>query len=173
MSKQTEQADSEIYEDQLLNFLVNVLTGAFTLDLGENAEIDPEDIFEVLGGATAAGTSISSLCEKSVDAPSGNDVLYHLRTKFDPETAESTGNTLLQQDILKTLPQQAEVVADLHLRPYYGDEDETDGLYYSEAKAGTAAFHACATLYARVNNETIHLGGAPSHRRRHRQRCPR
>ncbi|THE63125.1 ISH3 family transposase [Salinadaptatus halalkaliphilus] len=157
MSNNQPQADSEIHEDQLLNFLVNVLTGAFTLDFGENAEIDPEDIFEVLVGATADGTSISSLCEKSEDAPSGNDVLYHLRTKFDLETVESTGNALLQQDVLDTLPQQVEVVADLHLRPYYGDEDETDGLYYSEAKAGTTAFHAYATLYARVNNKRYTL----------------
>jgi len=73
----------------------------------------------------------------------------------------------------KHTPQQVEVVADLHLRPYYGDQDETDCLYYSEAKAGTTAFHAYATLYARVNNKAIHLVGAPSHRRRHRQRYAR
>ncbi|MFT4921746.1 MAG: hypothetical protein ACI8XM_000952 [Haloarculaceae archaeon] len=42
------------------------------------------------------------------------------------------------------------MVVDFHLRPYYGDEDETDGLYYNEAKRGTTAFHAYATLYARV-----------------------
>jgi len=39
-----------------------------------------------------------------------------------------------------------EVCADLHLRPYYGDEDDTDGLYHSVAKRGTTAFHAYATL---------------------------
>ena len=33
------QADNEIHEDQLLNFLINTLTGAFSLNLGENAEI--------------------------------------------------------------------------------------------------------------------------------------
>jgi len=38
-----------------------------------------------------------------------------------------------------------EVCADLHLRPYYGDEDDTDGLYHSVAKRGTTAFHAYAT----------------------------
>ena len=157
MTKQPDQADGEIHEDQLLNFLVNVLTGVFSLDLGENAKTEPEEIFEVLVGATADGTSISSLCEKSEDAPSGNGVLHHLRTKFDLETVESTGNALLQQDVLETLPQQVEVVVDLHLRPYYGDEDETDGLYYSEAKAGTTAFHAYATLYARVNNKRYTL----------------
>jgi len=46
-----------------------------------------------------------------------------------------------------------EVCADLHLRPYYGDEDDTDGLYHWVAKRGTTAFHAYATLYARVKNK--------------------
>jgi len=49
--------------------------------------------------------------------------------------------------------EQVEVCADLHLRPYYGDEDDTDGLYHSVAKRGTTAFHAYATLYARVKNK--------------------
>ncbi len=151
------QADDQIHEDQLLNFLVNILTDAFSVELGDNAEIDPEDIFEVLVGASADGTSVSSLCEDSADAPSGNDVLHHLRTKFDLESVASTGNTLLQQGVVETLPEQVEVVADLHLRPYYGDEDDTDGLYHSEAKRGTTAFHAYATLYARVNNKRYTL----------------
>ena len=153
----TSQADDQIHEDQLLNFLVNILTEAFSVELGENAEIDPEDIFEVLVGASADGTSVSSLCEDSADAPSGNDVLHHLRTKFDLESVASTGNTLLQQDVVETLPEQVEVVADLHLRPYYGDEDNTEGLYHSEAKRGTTAFHAYATLYARVDNKRYTL----------------
>jgi hypothetical protein len=46
-----------------------------------------------------------------------------------------------------------EVVVNLHLRPYYGDEDETDGFYNSEAKTGTTAFHAYAILYTHI--ETI------------------
>jgi hypothetical protein len=64
-----EQADGEIHEDQLLNFLVNTLTGAFSLSFGENADLDAEDIFEVLVGACADGTSISELCDVSEDAP--------------------------------------------------------------------------------------------------------
>jgi len=50
-----------------------------------------------------------------------------------------------------------EVCADLHLRAYYGDEDDTDGLYHSQAKRGTTAFHAYATLYARVKNKRYTL----------------
>jgi hypothetical protein len=110
-----QQADGEIHEDQLLNFLVNTLTGAFSLDLGENADLDAEDLWEVLVGACADGTSISSLCENSEDAPCGTDVLYHLRTKFDFDTVLQAGNLLLQRDVLELLPEQVEVVIDLHL----------------------------------------------------------
>jgi len=40
-----QQAADEIHEDQLLNFLVNTLTGPFSLNLGANAEVDPDDIW--------------------------------------------------------------------------------------------------------------------------------
>jgi len=53
-----------------------------------------------------------------------------------------------KKDLDELLPEQVEVCADLHLRPYYGDEDDTDGLYHSVAKRGTTAFHAYATLRA-------------------------
>ncbi len=152
-----QQADSEIHEDQLLNFLVNTLGEEVNLNLGNNAEIDAENIYEVLVGACADGTSVSKLCEDSEDSPHQNTVLYHLRDKFDLESVERVGNTLLQKDVLEVLPEQVEVCADLHLRPYYGDEDDTDGLYHSEAKRGTTAFHAYATLYARVKKKRYTL----------------
>jgi len=157
VTKQQQQADGEIHEDQLLNFPVNALTGAFGVSLAENADIDPEDIYEVLVGATADGTSISTLCDRSENSPSSTDILYHLRTKFDLDTVTTVGNTLLREYTLDVLPEQVEIVVDLHLRPYYGDEEETGGLYYSEAKDGTTAFHAYATLYARVRNKRYTL----------------
>jgi len=49
--KHNQQADGELYEERLLNFLVNALTGAFDVNLGENANLDPENIHEVLVGA--------------------------------------------------------------------------------------------------------------------------
>ena len=97
----TKQADGEIHEDQLLNFLVNALDEEVALTLAENAEIDAEDIYEVLVGACADGTSVSTLCEKSDDLPHPDMVLYHLREKFDLKSVEQIGNTLLQKDVLK------------------------------------------------------------------------
>jgi len=61
----TKQADGEIHEDQLLNFLVNRLDEEVSLSLANNAEITAEDIYEVLVGACADGTSVSTLCASS------------------------------------------------------------------------------------------------------------
>jgi len=113
----TKQADGEIHEDQLLNFLVNRLDEEVSLSLANNAEITAEDIYEVLVGACADRTSLYPLCASSQNSPAGNTVLYHLRTKFEPERLERVANTLLRKDLDELLPERVEVCADLHLRP--------------------------------------------------------
>ena len=87
-----------------------------------------------------------------------NTILYHLWTKFEPERLERVANTPLRRDVFELLSEQV-VCADLHLRPYYGDKDNTDALYHSEAKCETTSFHAYATLYARVKNKRYTLAG--------------
>jgi len=81
----TQQADGSIHENQVLNFLVNTIDEEVNLDFGPNAETTSEDVHEVLVGACADGTSVSTLCEKSEDSPHHNTVLYHLHKKFDLE----------------------------------------------------------------------------------------
>ncbi len=86
--------------------------------------------------------------------PSGG----YLTDQFELDSVEAVGDTLLQRDALETLPDRpVEVWADLHLGPYYGDENETEALYSSQAKRGTTSFHAYATLYARVRNKRYTL----------------
>jgi len=55
VSKHQQQADGEIHEDQLLNFLLNPLDGEISLGITNNTEIDAEDIYEVLVGACTNG----------------------------------------------------------------------------------------------------------------------
>lgn len=56
---------------------------------------------------------------------------------------------------------------DLHLRPYYGEEyDSEEELYESLTKAGTTTFHGYATLYAHVRNKRYTLAVSVSVRRR-------
>ncbi|MDZ5813356.1 ISH3 family transposase, partial [Halorubrum sp. AD140] len=152
------QADSKIEEEHLLNFVVNSLDEELAIELGENVEVTTETLYEVLAGASAGGTSINHVCETTDDSPHANTVRGHLTDQFELDSVEEVGDTLLQRDALETLPDRpVEVCVDLHLDPYYGDEDETEALYFSQAKRGTTAFHAYATLYARVRNKRYTL----------------
>ena len=155
---QHNQADNEVEEEHLLNFVVNSLGEELPIDLGENVEVTADELYEVLAGASAGGTSINHVCETTDESPHANTVRDHLTDQFDLDAVEAVGNTLLQRDALETLPDRpVEVVADLHLDPYYGDEDETEALYFSQAKRGTTAFHAYVTLYARIRNKRYTL----------------
>ena len=142
-------ADSERKEEHLLNFVVNSLNNELGINLGEDVEITTETLYEVLAGASAGGTSINHVCETTNDSPHAKTVRGHLTEQFELDSVEAVGDTLLQRDALAALPDRPlKVCADLHLHldPYYGDEDETEALYFSQAKRGTTAFHAYATL---------------------------
>jgi len=151
----TKQADGEIHEDQLLNFLVNRLDEEVSFSLANNAEITAEDIYGVLVGACETGP-----CPRSVRRARTHPLGTRSSTIFGRSSSRNGSNespTRSCERISMVLPEQVEVCADLHLRPYYGDEDDTDGLYHSVAKRGTTAFHAYATLYARVKNKRYTL----------------
>ena len=151
-------ADNELKEEHLLNFVVNSLDEELSLDLGDNVEVTAEKLYEVLAGASTGGTSINHVCDTTEDSPHANTVRGHLTDQFDLDAVESVGDTLLQRDTLETLPDRpVEVCTDLHLDPYYGEEEETEALYSSKAKRGTTSFHAYATLYVRVRNKRYTL----------------
>jgi hypothetical protein len=71
----TKQADGGIHEDQLLDFLVNSLDEGVALTLAEKPKLNAEDIYEIFASACADGISVSTLCERSEDAPHKNSVL--------------------------------------------------------------------------------------------------
>ena len=130
------------------------------LACGESSVVSQTWLIEVPPALAPARTSINHVCETTDDSPHANTARAHLTDQFELDSVESVGDTLLQRDGLETLPDQpVEVVADLHLDPYYGDEDETEALYSSKAKRGTTTFHAYATLYARVRNKRYTLAG--------------
>jgi len=113
----TKQADGEIHEDQLLNFLVNRLDEEVSASLANNAEITAEDIYEGPSSALApTGTSVSTLCASSQNSPAGNTVLYHLR-RSSSRNGSNESLTRPAKGSDELFPEQVEVCADLHLRP--------------------------------------------------------
>ena len=98
------QTDNELKEEHLLNFVVNSLGDELPIDLAENVKVTSDELYEVLAGASAGGTSINHVCETTDDSPHANTVRGHLTDQFNLETVEAVGNTLLQRDVLETLP---------------------------------------------------------------------
>lgn len=49
-----DQATNELTEEQVLDFLVNTLDEEIDIEFSENADIDSEDIWNVLVGCRAA-----------------------------------------------------------------------------------------------------------------------
>jgi len=79
--------------------------------------------------ALAPTGPLSHACASSQNSPAGEHGPSPSSTKFEPNGSnESLTRPAKGSDEL--LPEQVEVCADLHLRPYYGDEDDTDGLYH-------------------------------------------
>ena len=110
---QQPEADSEIKEEHLLNFVVNSLNEELAIDLDENVKVTTETLYEVLAGASAGGTSINHVCETTDDSPHANTVRGHLTDQFDLDTVEAVGDTLLQRDALETLPDRPVEVLEL------------------------------------------------------------
>ncbi len=98
------QADNELEEEHLLNFVANSLGDELPIDLGENVEVTANELYELLAGTSAGGTSINHVCETTDDSPHANTVRDHLTDQFDLDAVEAVGNTLLQRDALETLP---------------------------------------------------------------------
>ena len=127
------QADNQIEEEHLLNFVVNSLNEDLPIDLADSVKVSSEKLYEVLAGASASGTSVNHICETTDDSPHANTVRGYLTDQFDLDTVEQVGDTLLQQDTIETLPDRpVEVVADLHLDPYYGDDRLCIGAHSEE-----------------------------------------
>jgi len=59
VSKQPQQADGKIHEDQLINFLVKRVGKEIAPTLAENAELNK----------TSTSTPVSTLCERSDEVP--------------------------------------------------------------------------------------------------------
>ena len=82
------QTDNQIEEEHLLNFVVNTLNEELPIDLADSVRVSTEELYEVLAGASASGTSVNHICETTDDSPHANTVRGHLTDQFDLNLAE-------------------------------------------------------------------------------------
>jgi len=116
------------------------------------------------------GTSVSTLCASSQNSPAGNTVLYHLRTKFEPERLERVANTLLRKDLDELLLSNRWRSAQTST---CGPTTVTKTTQTASITGSEAWNHCvprlCHTLRACEEQTLGDVGGTPSQRRRYRK----
>jgi hypothetical protein len=120
-----------------------------------------QDIFAVLLRAASRGDSIEHTAYTLTGVPSSNDIRYHLDKYQDMATLEQQVNAALQSRMPPKIAKHSQRLAiDLTLLPFYGIPNAVEApyIYRSQAKAGTTAFFAYATIYVICRHKRVTLG---------------
>ena len=144
--------DSETLEE-----VISCLTEYIPIPTQGNC--DQQTIFEILVRAASQRDSLENTSKTLKNAPSSNDIRYHL--EYDNlETLETQLNQALQSRLPSRIHQgQQKVAIDHYLIPYYGNPsaEELPYIYRSQAKNGTCSFYAYATLYVIKKGKRVTL----------------
>jgi Transposase DDE domain len=149
MSKPTIKNNRILQSQQVLNALIAVIRPNLPLDL-QNTRITADDIFAVLGYASANRISMEAACHELKGAPSANR-LREVLAQALPERAilQRALNRILRAQtpqVGKKGKRSYDVAMDLTLIPYHGEcYAEEKEIVRSEAKSGTTHFHGYAT----------------------------
>lgn len=157
MFKPTIKNNRVLQSQQVLNALIAVVRPCLPLDL-QDTRITAEDIWAVLGYASANRISMDAACHELKGAPSANRLREVLGQAL-PEraTVQSSLNRILRAQtprFVKKGKRSYFIAIDLTLIPYHGEcyEDEKE-IVRGEAKSGTTSFHGYATISIVHNNQ--------------------
>ena len=119
---------------------------------------DQKTVFEILIRAAAAGDSVENTCRTMRDVPCGANIHYHLEKYNKMNELENKINRAMQARLPPRIVNGKQSIAiDLNLIPYYGrpNPEEEPYIVKSQAKAGTCAFYAYATVYVIRKNKRV------------------
>ena len=126
-----------------------------------STKCEAEMVWDILGLASITRRSINASCESLEDAPTGEAVLYQLRTgwleQLDLDELEEELNVLLVHNLPARIRGRSHQVAfDLTFIPYHGEaKDAPDEVRRSQAKSGTTHFHVYASAYIIRKNKRV------------------
>jgi hypothetical protein len=132
------------------------------IELATNStKCDAEMVWDILGLASVTRRSIHASCGSLEDAPTGEAVLYQLRTgwleQLELDELEDKLNALLTHNLPDRIRGRSHQVAfDLTFIPYHGQaQDSADEVRRSLAKSGTTHFHVYASAYIIRKNKRV------------------
>lgn len=135
-------------DDQTLEEVISCLTE--NIPLNTQGDCDRRTIFEILVRAAGARDSIENTCGTLQNAPSADNIRYHLEKFDDMNELETQINHTIQSRLPPRIANGKQRIAiDLNLIPYYGvpNSEEEPYIVRSQAKAGTCSFYTYAAAY--------------------------
>jgi putative transposase len=126
-----------------------------------STKCEAELVWDILGLASVTRRSIHASCDSLEDAPTGEAVLYQLRTgwleQLDLDELEEELNALLVHSLPDRIRGRSHQMAfDLTFIPYHGEAQESaDEVRRSQAKSGTTHFHVYASAYIIRKNKRV------------------
>lgn len=147
---------------EVLKMAEERLAGAIPLQC-EGYRCQSTDIYQVLLGVIAQGSTIEAVCREWVNAPVGNTVRNYLHQEMTvealPQLEKGINKALVAQLPQRLRRRSLEVAIDTHDRPYYGRQEQESGLWVrSRADRGTTRFYRIATSYVIVKGLRLTLG---------------
>lgn len=135
-------------DSQTLDTVVNCLSEHIPIQT--QGKCEQQNIFEILIRAATQRDSIENTARVLTNAPTSNNIRYHLGKYDDLNKLETALNKALQNRLPNHLNRTTQKIAiDFNLIPYYGEPSasELPFIYRSQAKNGTCSFYGYATLY--------------------------
>ncbi len=152
------QKCSALNDTETLAKVVDCLTEHIRLPTQGN--FNQQTVFEILVRTASQRDSLENTSKTLKNAPTSNDIRYHLEKYDNLESLEPQLNKALQSRLPSRIDQGHQKVAiDLNLIPYYGQPSpkELPYIYRSQAKNGTCSFYAYATLYVIKKGKRVTL----------------
>lgn len=145
-------------DSQTLDTVVNCLSEH--IPIPTQGRCEQQNIFEILIRAATQRDSIENTARVLTNAPTSNNIRYHLDKYDNLDKLEASLNKALQNRLpkyLKLAPQK--IAIDFNLIPYYGEPSasELPFICRSKAKNGTCSFYGYATLYVIKKGKRVTL----------------
>ncbi|MFB2920688.1 hypothetical protein [Aerosakkonema funiforme] len=145
-------------DTQTLDTVVSCLSEH--IPIPTQGKCEQQNIFEILIRAATQRDSIENTARVLTNAPTSNNIRYHLDKYDNLDKLEASLNKALQNRLpkyLKLTPQK--IAIDFNLIPYYGEPSasELPFICRSKAKNGTCSFYGYATLYVIKKGKRVTL----------------
>jgi putative transposase len=141
----------------VLNLSANVIKDLLGLNSAPNAVYSDKTIIFHLLNACASQTSVNTVSDVCVDAPSEGTIRYRLRN-LDLDEIQQVLNDKLKIHAVKTVHRKHNTFAiDFVNIPYYGKEKNKDDTIKTKPRQGTSRFYAYASIYLILKNKRYTL----------------